>query len=187
MRFDEFVENYAVPVSPVDRFAGLVVKVGVPPGWEPFDSAPGVHVWFCRNDPRIDDFCANAVLTMHRVDAVLDAGEVFTMLVEQQLQSTPSCYELHRELAAATDGPGVVGALAMHVAHDRGTIDSRSRSRIITTEREVLIAQLTVTALGDSPVARANVWLTVRTGAPLGSVTVGHRRGVPVTGTREVR
>jgi hypothetical protein len=185
MRFDEFVEKHAVPVSPVDRFAGLVVEIGVPPGWEPFDSAPGVHVWFCRDDPRIDDFCANAVLTMHRIDAVLDALEVFTMLVEQQLQSTPSCHEIQREFAAATDGPGAVGELAMHIAHDRGTIDSRSRSRIITTERETLIAQLTVTALDDSPVDRANVWLTVRTGVALGSVTIGHRRGVPVTTTRD--
>jgi hypothetical protein len=116
--------------------------------------------------------------------AVLDAGEVFTMLVEQQLQSMPSCHELHRELATATDGPGVVGELAMHIAHDPGTIDSRSRSRIITTERETLIAQLTVTALLESPVDRAKVWLTVRTGAAPGSATMGHHRGVPVTRKR---
>jgi hypothetical protein len=186
MRFDEFVERAGVAVSPVDQFPRFVVKVGVPPGWEPFDSAPGMRVWVCRSDPRIDEFCANAVLTMHRVEAVLDAREVFTMLIEQQLQSAPGCHELHRELAAATEGAGVTGLLAMEITHELGTIDSASRSRIVTTEQETLIAQLTVTALHDSPVDRAQIWLTVRMGAASGPASTGHHRGVPVTGTRDV-
>lgn len=33
----------------------------------------------------------------------------------------------------------------MRMAHEFGTLDSMSRSRIITTEQETLIAQLTVT------------------------------------------
>ncbi|MDT5002516.1 MAG: hypothetical protein QOK12_4621, partial [Mycobacterium sp.] len=37
MRFDDFVDKYGVVVSAVDQFAGFVVQVGVPPGWEPFD------------------------------------------------------------------------------------------------------------------------------------------------------
>jgi Probable lipoprotein LpqN len=185
MRFDEFAEKCGVAVSPVDRFAGFVVEVGVPPGWEPFDSAPGMRLWICRNDPRIDEFCANAVLTMHRVEASFDASEVFAMLVDQQLQSVPGCHELHRELAVDTESAGVVGALAVQITHELGTIDSVCRSRIITTEQETLIAQLTVTALHDSPVDRANIWLTVRMGAAAGSASAGHHSGVPVSGTRD--
>jgi len=185
MRFDEFVEAHAVVVSPVDEFAGFVVEVGIPADWTPFDSAPGMRVWIWRTDPHIHEFCANAVLTLHRVEAVLDPGEVFAMLVAQQLQSVPGSHELHRELASATDGVGMVGALAMHITRELGTIDSESRSRIITAEQETLIAQMTVTALDDSPVNRADVWLTVRRGASAGPVSAGHRRGVPVAGPRD--
>jgi hypothetical protein len=180
MRFDEFVEGHGVAVSPVDEFAGFVVEVGIPEDWDPFDSAPGMRVWIWRSDPRIHEFCANAVLTMHRVEAVLDPGDVFAMLVDQQLQSVPGSHEVHRELAAATEGVGVVGAIAMHITRELGTIASESRSRIITAEQETLIAQLTVTALHDSPVDRADVWLTVRRGASAGLVSAGHRRGVPL-------
>ena len=134
MRFDEFVKERGVAVSPVDQFAGFKVEVGVPTGWEPLDSAPGMRVWVCRTDPRIADFCANAVLTMHRVEAVLYAGEVFAMLVDQQVQSVPGCHELHHELAAATEGAGAVGALAMQIAFEHGVVDSVSRSRIITAD-----------------------------------------------------
>jgi hypothetical protein len=105
-------------------------------------------------------------------------------LVDQQLQSVPGCHELHRDLAAATDGAGVAGALAMQITHELGTIDSVSRTRIITTEQETLIAQLTVTALHDSPVDRSNVWLTVRTGAAVSPVSADQHGGTPVTGTR---
>jgi hypothetical protein len=187
MRFDEFVEKDGVAVSPVDRFAGFVVEVGVPADWEPFDSAPGMRVWVCRGDLRIDEFCANAVLTMHRVEAPLDAGEVFAMLVDQQVQSVPGCHELHRELAVATEGAGVVGALAIRITSEFGVIDSSSRSRIITTEQETLIAQLTVTALHDSPVDRENIWLTVRMGAAAGTASANQLGGVPVAGTRDGR
>ncbi|BBY12348.1 LpqN/LpqT family lipoprotein [Mycobacterium marseillense] len=164
MRFDEFVQASGISVSPVDRFVGFVVEVGVPQGWEPLDSALGARVWACRNDPCIDMFCANAVLTMHRVEATLDPAEAFGMLSEQQLQSVPACREVRRELAAATEGPGLVGLLAMEIAHELGTIDSVSRSRIITAEQETLIAQLTTTELHDSPVDGSGVWLTARSG-----------------------
>lgn len=165
MRFDEFLKKHGTRFSPVDRFAGFLVEVGLPPGWEPFESAVGVRVWVCRTDPQITVFCANAVLTMHRVEAPIDAGEVFAMLVEQQLQSVPGSRERHRELAAAAEGRGVVGALATEISHELGAIESVSRSRIVPAEREILIAQLTVTALKNSPVERAGVWLSVRTGA----------------------
>lgn len=184
MRFDDFVEKHGLAVSPVDLFAGLVVEVGVLPGWEPFDSTVGVRVWVCRSDPCIEEFCANAVLTMHRVEAPLDPAEVFAMLAEQQLQSAPACRELHRELGPASESVGVQGYLAMQITHELGTIDSTSRTRIITAGQETLIAQLTVSALHDSPVDRAHIWLTVRPGAAAGPGPSGHHRA-PVIATRD--
>jgi hypothetical protein len=184
MRFDEFVEKHGLVVSPVDRFAGFFVEVGVPPGWEPFDSAVGVRVWACRDDPCIDVFCANAVLTMHRVEASLDPADVFAMLVEQQLQSAPRCRELRRELGPAGESVGVEGFLAMQITHELGAIDSASQSRIIPAGQETMITQLTVTTLRDSPVDRAHIWLTVRPGAAAGPASADSRGVVPVTGTR---
>jgi len=185
MRFDEFVNKHGVAVYPVDRFAGYVVEVGVPPDWDPFDSALGIRVWVCRDDPCIEKFCANAVLTMHRVQLALDAGKVFTMLTEQQLHTVPGSQELHRELAAATQGVGMAGALFMQINDQLGTIDSISRSRIITTEEETLIAQLTVTALHESPADRADIWLTVRAGADSNPTSAGRVGGAPLTRAQE--
>ncbi|PXX13193.1 LpqN/LpqT family lipoprotein [Mycolicibacterium moriokaense] len=176
------MERAGITVSPLDRFPGYVVEVGLPPGWELFNSAIGVRVWINRTDPQIDKFCANAVLMMHRVEAALDPSDVFAKLIEQQVQSVPGCHELHRELAAATEGAGVTGALAMQITHELGTIDSVARSRIITAEQETVIAQLTVTALHDLLVDRANIWLTVRS-----SAEAGPGSAVPVVGIRDVR
>lgn len=187
MRFDEFVAGNNVVASPVDRFDGLLVDAGVPPEWEPFDSDVGIGVWVCRNDPCINKFCANAVLTMHRVQPPLNADQVFAMLTEQQLQSEPDCHELRREFAPATEGPGAIGVLGMHITHELGTIDSVSRSRIIATEQETLIAQLTVTALHDSPVERANIWLAVRIGTAAAPPSAGNHGSVAVTGTQNGR
>lgn len=184
-RFDEFVERGGIAVYAVDRLPQCLVEVGLPTGWERFDSATGVQVWVCRTDPRIAEFGANAVLTMHHVEAALDAGKVFTMLADQQVQSVPNCRELSHELAAATEGAGVVEALTMEITHELGTIGSVTRSRIIPAEEETLIAQLTVTALRDSPVDLSNIWLAVRTGATGGSTTTGHHGGVPGIRTRE--
>ena len=186
MRFDEFLNARGVAVSLVDGFVGYVLQVGLPPDWEPVDSTAGVQVWACRDDPRIDEFCANAVLTMHRLAAPLDAGDVFAMLADQQLHSMPKSRERHRDLAPATDGAGVLGSLAMEITTDLGTLDSVSRTRIVTTERETLIAQLTISALHDSPVDRDHVWLTVRTGAATGSASPTHHSAVQVGTTGEV-
>ncbi|ORA76116.1 hypothetical protein BST28_21240 [Mycolicibacter kumamotonensis] len=183
MQFDEFVAGHGIAVSPVDRFDGLVVDVGVPRDWKPFDSAVGIGVWVCRSDPRMNDFCTNAVLTLHRVEASLDAGAVFAMLSEQQLQSVPGCHELYRELTTATEGPGDAGVLAMQIAHEPGSLDSVSRSRIITNEQQTLIAQLTVTALHDSPVDRKNIWLSIRTDTA-GQRPSSDRGGTPVGRTQ---
>lgn len=149
-------------MTPVDRFAGLVVEVGAPPGWKLLDSAAGIRVWVCRAEPS-SNFCANAVLTMHRIEAVLPADGVFAMLAEQQVESVSGCSQVWQELAVATEGAGMVGVLSMKLDHEFGTVESESRSRIITTEQETLIAQLTVTALEDSQLRASDVWLTVKT------------------------
>lgn len=162
MRFDEFMQESGVVVRPVDVFPGLVVEVGAGSGWESLNSAKGIRVWICRSDPCIEEFCANAVLTMHRVEAVLDPGEVFGMLVDQQVLGVPGCRDVHRGLVSASEGPGAVGSLAMEITHERGTVDGLSTSRIVTTEQETHIAQLTVMTLRDSPVDRDGVWLTVQ-------------------------
>jgi len=162
MRFDEFVQQRNLAISAVDTFDGFVVEVGVPEGWYPFDSVTGMRMWACRSDPRSDIFCANAVLVTHGVEAELDAAELFTMLAEQQLGSVQCAHEQRRVLSAATEGPGFVGVLAMQINDKLGTIDSLTRTRIITNSEETMIAQLTVTALQDSPANRANIWLTVR-------------------------
>jgi hypothetical protein len=184
MRFDEYVQESGVAVLPVDRYVGLFVEVGVPASWEPFNSGPGVRVWVCRSDPRISEFCANAVLTMHRVEAALDASEVFGMLAEQQVRSVPGCREVHREIAAATEGLGVAGMLALQIADGLGVIDSSCQTRIISTEGSTLIAQLTVTALHDSPVDRTNIWLKISKEAVIKPVWAPHI-GYPTSGTQD--
>lgn len=184
MRFDEFVHDRGVAVAPVDGFDDFVVQVGLPPDWEPADSAAGMQLWICRDDPAVGQFCANAVLTMHRVDEPLDPADVFAMLVEQQLQSLPGSREIHRDLAPSADGAGVLGLLALKVTHDDlGTLESVSRTRIITADRETLIAQLTVSALHDSPAIRAPVWLTVRASAPADFAPPAHPAAVQPTAT----
>jgi hypothetical protein len=165
LRFDHYLQESGVVARPVDVFPGLVVDVGARPGWEAWNSSVGVRVWICRTDPFIDEFCANAVLTMHRVAAVLNPAEVFGMLVDQQVLGVPGCRAVQQGQLAATEGPGVVGSLAMEITRERGTIDGLSTTRIVTTEQETLIAQLTVMALRDSPVDRDGVWLTVRAAA----------------------
>lgn len=162
MRFGEFAQQRNLAIIPVDQFDGFVVEVGVPQGWYPLHSATGMRIWACRSDPRIDIFCANAVLTTHRVGTKLDAGEVFATLAEQQLESVQGAQEQRRTLIAATEGPGVVGVLTMQINDKLGTIDSFTRTRIITNDNETMIAQLTVTALQDSPANRAKIWLAVR-------------------------
>lgn len=179
MRFDEFVTGHGIAVVPVDQFDGLVVEVGVPPGWELVISAVGTRVGVCRDERPAGEFCANAVLTMHHVEAALDPGEVFAMLADQQVHSVPGCREHHRELAQASEEAGVVGLLTVQILNELGTIDSTTWTRIITADQQTMIAQLTLTALQDSSVNRAEIWLTARSGAAPGPASAGHHRGVP--------
>lgn len=58
----------------------------------------------------------------------------------------------HRPPSSTVD-PGARNAICTH------TLDSVSTTCIITTVQEVLVSQLTVIALHDSPVDWAHVWL----------------------------
>lgn len=84
------------------------------------------------------------------------------MLIEQQLHCAPNGTQCVRELTPATEGAGFTGMSAVHIPLQRDTVVSESQSRIIVTEKQTLVAQLTVTALQSSPLDRASVWLTVR-------------------------
>jgi hypothetical protein len=189
MQLDEFARDRGVEMAPVDQLAGLAVKVGLPSGWDILESAVGVRVWICSADPFFDEFCANAVLTMHRIGVALDVKEVFAMLVEQQVFSVPKCCETRCELAVSTDGPGVAGTLVLEIDSHLGRIDSVSRTRIIPRMDETLIAQLTSTALVDSPAGTEGSWLTVRasdsaaSGLASSAVTGAWTRGGLVDGT----
>lgn len=180
MRFDEFTAEHDIPVVPVDQFDGFDVAVGVPPDWVALDTVVGMGIWVSGVDAGSGKFCANAVLTMNRIDAPLDAVEVFTMLCEQQLQSVPGSHGLHREVAAAPDGHGVLGLLSMCIDHELVVLDSMSLSRIIPVDQQTLIAQLTVTELHDEPMDWDHIRLSVRaapTASPDSSATPG---GSPV-------
>ena len=131
-------------------------------------------------EPRIKDFGANAVLTMHVMESVLDGATVFSALCEQQLHMLSGGRELKRELSTATEGPGYTGLFVTQLTADVGTVDSVARSRIVTTDSETLIAQLTVTALHDSPVDWSAIWLTVETGTAAGAELAGGDSGIPI-------
>ncbi len=162
VHFDEFLVQSGFPVRPVERLDGFTVEVGLPPDWEPFDSIPGLQAWVCTDDPRATEFCSNAVLTMHRIGAALDPAAAFAMLSDQQVQTVPASRELHREFVSATEGPGDTGTLVMQIPQQFGIVDSVSRCRIVVAEHGTLIAQLTVTALHDSPADRSRISLAVR-------------------------
>lgn len=167
VRFDEYVAERRIVVTPTDEFDGYSVTVGLPPDWELFDPAvlgelPGKLIWGWPADPFIDRFGANAVLSMSRVRASLDPIEVFAMLCEWQTHMVEGTRERARTVATATDGPGVVGLLVIEVATETyGRVGSASRTRIIPAGPETLIAQLTITALIESPVDFADTGLTV--------------------------
>lgn len=180
---DQLIETTGTVVRPVDRFGGLLVKVGLPPAWEPVESPFGSHIWVWIGDPRIKDFGANAVLTMHVMESVLDGATVFSALCEQQLHMLSDGRELKRELSTATEGPGVTGLFVTQLTADVGAIDSVARSRIVTTDSETLIAQLTVTALHDSPVDWLQVWLTAEPGSATGPTLANRGSGIPISRT----
>lgn len=150
MRFDEFVKQQHIDVLSVEGFEGFSVGVELPPDWAQVEAVDGLRVWVGANEPRSGEFCPNAVLNLYRVESLVEPGDLFSMLCEQQSQSVPGCRESYRDLAVAAEGPGVAGTLVLQIAHELGTIDSATRTRIVATEQETLIAQLTITALHDS-------------------------------------
>ena len=162
MRFDEILVRSGSTARSVDRLDGFAVEVGLPPEWDVFDCAPGLQAWVCTDGPRTTGFCTNAVLTMHRVEAELDPAAVFVMLSDQQLQTVPGSRELHREFVSAAEGPGAAGTLIMQIPQEFGVVDSSSQCRIVVADQAALIAQLTLTALRDSPAGRSPISLAVR-------------------------
>ena len=176
MRLDEFLHLNDCPAVPVDRYAECVVEVELPPDWEPFQAVAGMRMWAWRNDPQLQTFCANAVLTMHLIPASLDPAAVFTMLSDLQVQSVPGCHERRRELEAAADGPGIQGWLASQFVTEFGVVDSVSQSRILPAGQATAVIQLTVTALHDCPMDRSAIRLRVKPPehVPLAAAVVPH-------------
>jgi hypothetical protein len=152
MRFDEFLDRNGLSVEAIDQFDGYFVEVAVPLGWEAAASAAATRVWIWRDDPCREQLCANAVLTLSRVEAVLDPAEVLSMLCDGQAQLLPGIHEVHRESSVAAEGPGVRGILALVINTDIGVLECVVAARIIAADQQTLIAQLTVTALPESPV-----------------------------------
>lgn len=166
MRFDEYLAQHDIPAVPVDSFPGYLIEVDLPTDWQPVDAVPGVPVWAWMADPNIDVFCANTVLTLHRLPVAIDPTEVFAMLCEQQLHMLAGSVERHRSLNDAPEGPGIIGVLQMRIPSEHGTLDSTSTTRVLNDGEETFIAQLTLTALPSSPVGRAGSGLTVAVAQP---------------------
>jgi hypothetical protein len=95
-----------------------------------------MRIWAWREDPFLKQFCANAVLTMHRVPTQLEPAEVFAMLSDEQVHLVPGCHERQRTSDPADDGAGLWGLLSSQFDSEFGTIDSISRTRIITGAEE---------------------------------------------------
>ena len=184
LRFDEFVARHRIVVTPVPQFQGFAVSVVLPPDWEPFDAAhlppmPGNRVWTWPADPLIAQFGANAVLSMSQAESPVDPSAVFDMLCEWQLHMVEGSRERHRSIAPAVDGSGVIGNLTMEIPSEYGLIGSESITRIVATATQTLIAQLTISALIESPVDAAHIRLIVEPAATGPDLAV-HPGGRPV-------
>lgn len=166
MRLDEYLHQHEILAIPVEKFDGFEVEVEGPQDWEAVESQPGMRIWIWPDDPCRPQFCANAVLTMHRVPARIDSDEVFEMLCDEQVQLVPRCHERYRASQPADNGMGINGMLSSQFDSEFGAIASASQTRIIPLAQETLIAQLTLTALLESPANWADVRLVV---TPTGS------------------
>ena len=165
-RFEEFLSRHDAGVAVVDRFAGFAVDVALPIDWTPvdtFEATGGARAWGWPNDPCRKAFCANAVLILQRFDKTLDEETIFTLTCQRQRDSVPGCRELHRELGSAVEGPGVAGTLVLDIDHDIGPLYSVTHVRIAAGDHETLVAQLTATALEDSPLDLRHIRLTLLT------------------------
>lgn len=97
--------------------------------------------------------------------------------------------ECSRAVGPAIDGPGVVGMLFMEIASDAyGVVGSASRTRIVPAGPDTLIAQLTITALIESPVDFADTGLTVAPGDAAGpAAPIGYHGPAPAPTPEEGR
>ncbi len=191
VRFEDYVAERGIPVAPADEFDGYSVTVALPPDWSLFDpqslgELPGKRVWGWPADPFIERFGANAVLSLSRVGAAPDPAELFAMLCESQMHMIEGTRERARSVTAATEGPGVVGLQFLEFSTEEfGRIGSASRTRIVPAGSQTLIAQLTVTALVESPVDFADTGLTVAPGDAAGPAPIGYHGTGPVATTEE--
>jgi hypothetical protein len=179
MRFDEYLQQRGITAVPVDRMDGFEVTVEGPQDWEPLEAQPGLRIWVWPQDPYRQQFCANAVLTMHRIAVELDPAEVFSMLSEEQVLVVPGCHVRERASAPAEDSTigGIQGMLSSQFDSEFGPVDSLSRTRIITADQQTLIAQLTLTALHVSSVDWAGIHLSVVADAAAPDAPVGTGAG----------
>lgn len=161
MRLDEYLRQNANAVEAVDRFDGFEVAVDGPQDWEAVESRPGIRIWIWPADPYRDQFCANAVLTMHHLRGTLDVADVFEMLCDEQVQLMPGCHERYRSWQPADDGIGIKGMLSSQFEREFGIIGSASQTRIIAADNQTFIAQLTLTALLGSPANWADIRMSV--------------------------
>lgn len=182
MRFDEYLAANNASVVAVDQFDDYAVNVAVPLDWDPVDTAADTPVWVWREDPSKAVFCANLVLTQSRVAAIIDPKEAFDMLCAWTIDSFPTTHEFSREVAPASEGPGILGRFGMLIHCDIGVVSSESLTRIIGTEDQTLITQLTLTAMAGSPVDRANIFLAVRPAAWAGADPTRFHERAPLTG-----
>lgn len=187
MRFDDFVRQNGIPFVPAEQFDDYLVEVAVPADWEAVQPSSGPRVWVWRNDPFKERFCANAVLTLARADAVLDPAGVFEMLCEWQAQMLPGIHEVNRALAEDRVGPGVMGTLELLANADVGVLESVVIARIIATDTQTLIAQLTFTALPESPVRRSQIGFGVIPVPRTALSAPGLPGGTPVSRPAEAR
>ena len=187
MRFDEFVHQSGIPFAPVKQFDGYLVDVAVPADWVPVHSPPGPMAWVWRDDPCKERFCANAVLTMARVEAALDPSEVFTMICEWQVEMLPGIHEMHRDTAVEHEGSGLMGTLDLLINTDIGVLESVVMARVIATGEQMLIAQLTFTALPESSVRRSQLGFGVFPATPAAPASRPFPGGTPVSGPVEAR
>jgi len=169
VRLDELVHENEIVMVAVDQFDGYAVDVALPAEWEPVKSDAGQRVCIWRADPLRRQFCTNVVLTMTQIEASFDPAEVFPMLCEWQMYQLPGTQEISRECAPATEGPGVVGSLGLQIPSANGLLDSVTVMRILATAERTLIAQLSLTALPESPVDRDHIGLAVTSVVPAGA------------------
>lgn len=167
MRFDEFLDLHGISLTAVDRYDGYIVQVAVPADWEAVDTSwSTTPVWIWREGCDTEPWRANAVLTLARADRALEPAEVFVMLCEWQVQMLTGVHEVDRDPAVAHEGPGVMGTLDLLINTDAGILESVVMSRIIATDSDTLIAQLTLTAPLESAMQRSRIGFGLISSSP---------------------